>query len=80
MLGKGDIMISKNEVLKGEIFKVPKKLGECVRIKDETHKYYNMIGYKQAVRIDDNKVLLYFPITKNKGILTEFNWEQCERI
>lgn len=62
------------------MFKEPRNLGELVRIVDENHPRFGCEGYKFRMRISDCKVLVYFPIKRNRGDIGEFDWEQCERV
>lgn len=55
-------------------FAKPKKLGEPVIIIGGGE-FNNEIGFKQAARIDDGMVLVYFPRTRTTGHLKEFKWE-----
>lgn len=58
----------------------PKRLMEQVKIVDPKSDYYEQLGHKFAVKIDEEEVLVYFPVTKTKGNVQVFKWSQCERV
>ena len=47
---------------------------------DPKSDYYEQLGHKFAVKIDEEEVLVYFPVTKTKGNVQVFKWSQCERV
>ena len=63
-----------------ELWNKPKKLYERVRITDPAHLRYGEEGFKFAVRISDSMVMVYFPVTKMKGHVGQFSWNQVQRI
>lgn len=63
-----------------ELWKEPKKLYEKVKVTDPAHEFSGKEGFKFKVRISDSCVLVYFPVTKTKGHVRSFSWNQVESV